>query len=338
MRMTFTALSVLALLAAGCDPEAPVESSDVEAEIDAKIAVHAANSTTHSNLLVPAANVSGEFDGDQIEDGSIGIADLGIGSVGAEELADQSISVADMGAGSVGSLQLVDQAVTTAKIAPNAVTATEIAVGAIAGGVGGVLLDDSIDSADINNNSILGVDIANNTLSGTQIANDILDDGDIVDDGLDDTSLAANSVTASELANNAVDTNAIVDGDVTTAKIANQGVTQAKIDSDWSGQRVDATGGAGANYTVVFGVNNNTGAMVTVDATGACDSDQANGRVRINNGAQDDVFICPDTNLTTPDLFALTLMVADGDTLTFEFDAGMNNATMRWRLFKIEFN
>lgn len=343
MRKTLSALSVLAILAAGCDPEAPVQSSDVAAEIDGKIAVHAADSSTHNNLLVAAANVSGEFDGDQIQDGSIGIADLGSGSVGSDEIADQSISVDDLGASSVGALQLVDNSISTAKIADSAVTASKIAAGSVSGGLAGAIADNTIGTADIENQSIAAADIANDTITGTQIANNILDDADIVDNGLDDTSLAANSVTDSELADNAVDAGAIAANAVTSGKIMNANVTAAKLadgavtafGGKLSAPDVLGSGTMGA-FTTAFTMRvPNNGTVIRVVA--GCESDKPMSMLRLQDNNQMIDVTCPDTDLMGPmSLFILeiTTNMAAEDVL-FRYKSEANGDTTRWRIFSV---
>lgn len=340
-----SALAFAALLTAGCDPEAPVQSSNVTDEINGAVDAHAADPTTHTNLLIPAANLTGEIDGDQIEDGSIGIADIGTGAVGSDEIADQSIAFADLSAGSVGALQLVDDSVTSAKIAANAITASEIAAGAISGGIAGPITDNTITTADVMNDSILSADISDNSLTGADIADNILTDADIMDDSLTAASLANNSVGAGELADNAVDANAIqtdavttakiTDANVTAAKLGSLSVTQAKLNTDMAGELQDAATGANNN---IFTFRNTSGGALGVTIWGVCESNVNGSQVFINDGAAT-ADGCPNTALNgPPEIFILTdTMVMNNTNVTFQIDAGANDGIVRWRIYGIQF-
>jgi len=366
MQTKFLAVSIsmVALLAAGCDPEAPVESSDVDAEIQAAITLHGDDTTTHGNLVVPAANVSGEFDSDQIAAGAIGNSELDVNSVGSEEIADGTIAIGDMGAGSVGTTQLADLSVSAAKIQVGSIDATKLAANSIVGGLAGVvmdgtitafdlgaasvgtvqLMDDGVTTDDIANDTITDVNIADNTITAGSLANDSVGMGEIAADAVGTGEIAANTVAAvdiaadavgaSELANDAVDTTAIVDLAVDSTKLSALAVTQAKIDSDFVGRRVDAVGGAGANLNAVFVFTEPSGgAAIDITVVGACESTEAGSIVRLG----DQSAACPDVGANntidgTPVLFRLVFN-ASNQNVTFSYDAGANNDTVAWEIY-----
>ena len=89
-RFSILALAVLALTA--CDPKAPVEGSGGGGgDIDAAIAAHAANATTHTNLQVAAANVTGQFGGTQIQDFAITADKIANDSIDGDHILDGSV-------------------------------------------------------------------------------------------------------------------------------------------------------------------------------------------------------------------------------------------------------
>ena len=356
MRTSFLAIAIstMALLSAGCDPEAPVQSSDVAAEIDGKIAVHAVDTTTHTNLVIPAANVSGEFDSDQIAAGAIGNSELDVSSVGSEEIADGTIALADMGAGSVGASQLVALSVDGSKLAPGSIGPSHLALNSIVGGAAGPIMDGTITGADIMGNSIGGAQILDNAIASADITDNSVASVDVLLDSLGAVDLAPDSVGASELANNAVDTNAIVAlavddtklaaDSVTMTKILNLAVdstklaalavTQAKIDSDFVGRRLDATGGAGAALNAVFVFTEPAGgAAIDITVVGACESTEPGSIVRLG----DQSAACPDVGNNnpidgTPVLFRLVFN-ATNENVTFSYDAGADNNTVAWEIY-----
>ena len=63
--------------------------------------MHAVDTTTHTNLVIPAANVSGEFDSDQIAAGAIGNSELDVSSVGSDKTVEGSVYLEFPNAGRV---------------------------------------------------------------------------------------------------------------------------------------------------------------------------------------------------------------------------------------------
>jgi hypothetical protein len=106
--------------------------------------------------------------------------------------------------GVIPGAKLVTASVTATQIAPNAITASELA-------------GDAVDTAAVQDAAITNVKLA----SG-------IDGGKLVTDSVTATQIAPNAITASELADNAVDTAAIQSAAVTDAKVAS-GIDGAKL-------------------------------------------------------------------------------------------------------------
>ena len=332
MRTKWMSVLVIALVGAGCDPEAPVQSSDVEAEIDAKIAVHAGDATTHTNLLIPAANISGEIDGAQIEPDTIGLSQLGTGSVASDEIADQSIASADIGTSAVGPLQLADNAVTGPKIAADAVDASKLAPNAVTGGMAGAIMDQSISAFDMGPNSVAALQVIDGSIGTAEITNDTIDDTDVGNNALTAASLATNSVAADELANDAVDSAAIANNAVIDTKIADLAVTQTKLNTNMAGR---GTNGAA---TTVFSWVNQAG-NVTFTITGACRSDAA-GSVVILRNDDDNTDVtgdCGDALANPPETFKVSVTAMDGDLIQFRYDSEAMGDITEWQIYSVSF-
>jgi hypothetical protein len=111
----------------------------------------------NGSMLAPGAVTGGI--GGTVTDNSIDSNDVGPDAVGASELADDAVDFAAMLDDSVGFTEMRDDAIGFAEMRDNAVGnnemrddaigPSELANGAVVGGTGGDILDDSITSADL---------------------------------------------------------------------------------------------------------------------------------------------------------------------------------------------
>ena len=77
--------------------------------------------------------------GGDLQDNTVGADDIGPAAVGASELADNAVDFAAM----------LDDAIGNAEMRDNAIQSAELANGAVVGGIGGDILDNSVTSADL---------------------------------------------------------------------------------------------------------------------------------------------------------------------------------------------
>ncbi len=148
---------------------------------------------------------------------------------------------------------------------------------------GGVLVDDSVSTATVQNNAIIDTKIADGAVTNTKVA----------DGAVTNAKVANNAVTNGKIADNAVTTAKVADAAVTGLKLADNAVTSAKVtDGAITGLKLadGAVGGAKLADNAVTGAkladNTVTGAKISDGAvTGAKLADGLVTNVKVAAGA-----------------------------------------------------
>src|SRR3954463_10983379 len=122
-RMGKISLAAVGLLwLAACDPKTPVQTSDINTQVDQKIAAHNADSTAHAGLPIHVNQLQETIGSAQLTDGAVTSAKIQDGAVTATQIADGSITSAKLGSASVAAQALAANAVQTAAIGDLMVT------------------------------------------------------------------------------------------------------------------------------------------------------------------------------------------------------------------------
>lgn len=353
-------VSIAALVLAACDPKAPVESSGgTSADLDAAIAAHAADASTHTNLQVAAANVVGSFgsaqiqdgaitadkiandsiDSDHIFDGSIGTNDLAGGAVGQQQLANGAVAAQHLAVNAVQTASIGDLMVTGAKIAADAISTAKILDGQVgAGDLGadavttGKILDGEVQNGDLGADAVTSAKIMDGQVANGDLGADAVTSGKIMDGEVMNADLDADAVTTAKIMDGQVQTDDIANANVTTAKIADAGVTVAKLFTTENGR------GAATAFTdvQVFQTNNAPPANVTV--TLACGAEAGTaGEMRIVEGANlvAGPVACPANSAANPLLLRMTFAPANNKNYELEYRAGAAASAVVWRFLNI---
>lgn len=106
---------------------------------------------------------------------------------------------------------------------------------------------ESVNSASIQDASILAIDIADLQIVTNKLADLAVTAAKIAGDTIGAAQIAADAVGSSELANNAVDTNALQALAVTAAKVANDSLTASQLATDAVGAAEIAAGAVGTS-------------------------------------------------------------------------------------------
>jgi hypothetical protein len=135
------------------------------------------------------------------------------------KVAPDGITANEIAAGAVGSSEIATGAVGNAELATDAVTTDKIAAGAVG----------TTDIADL---AVTNAKLAADAVTADKIAADAVGASEIATGAVGNAELAADAVTTDKIATGAVGTTDIADLAVTTAKIANLAVTNAKLAAD----------------------------------------------------------------------------------------------------------
>lgn len=185
---------------------------------------------------VPATDITGQVDGNQIADAAITATKIGndavttakiaVGAITSTELGVDAVTSAKIANSAITAAKIGNDAVTTAKIANDAVTADVIAAGAI---TETKIAADAVTTAKIAANAITASEIAAGSITSSEIAANTISAGNIAAGAISATEIAAGAITTGKLAAGAVTANEIAADAITTEKIAAGAVTAAEI-------------------------------------------------------------------------------------------------------------
>lgn len=336
IRLPLVAVAALAL--AACDPKAPVEANE-SADVDAAIAAHAADASTHTNLSVAAANVTGSFgsaqiqdfaitadkiandtiDSDHIFDGSIATNDIAGSAIGQQQLANGAVAAQHLSANAVQTAAIGDLMVTSGKIAGDAITTAKI-------------LDGEVATGDLGANAVTSAKIMDGQVANGDLGADAVTSGKIMDGQIMNADLDADAVTTAKIMDGQVQTNDLANLNVTTAKIADNSVTVAKLFTTENGR------GTGTAFTDVQVFQTNSAPPANVTVTLACGAEAGSaGEMRIVEGANTVAgpVTCPANSATNPLLVRMAFAPANNKNYELEYKAGAANSAVVWRFLNI---
>ena len=201
------------------------------------------NGTSWDSLVpdidsIPAANITGKLQSNQIaldaitEDliapDAVGAAQLASGAVGPANLQVNSVSEQALTIDAVRSDNIIAGAVIAGKIAVDAVTSNTIAAGAV---VAGKIGADAITANEIASNSITANEIAANAITASELAANSVTAANIVGNTITGDKISANTITGGLLATSGIITNSAQIGDlvVENAKIKNAAIDTLKV-------------------------------------------------------------------------------------------------------------
>lgn len=371
MRLTLVHIAFLSasLALVACDPQSPVESTDV----DSKIAEHN-QSGDHPNLTVPIGNVTGDVTTDRIADGTIGAADLSTTAVNGGTIQDESVTGADIQDGTLGGTDLAggiigpqhlalnavdsaaiaplaiittklnDNAVTTIKIADNQITGAKILDGEIANAdiaaaaniAGTKLANDAITSAKIMDGQVQNGDLAADAVTTAKILDGEVQNGDLGADSVTSAKIMNGQVALADLATDAVDStkilnNSILTADIADASVTNGGITDAKLNFQTHGRSAST---AAVDF-LVYKIGNAAESPGTITVSLACGAEAGTaGTILVRrNTTNMETFTCPANAAAQPEVFitAPAIPVGNNDLITLRVTAGAAASAVVWR-------
>ena len=207
------------------------------------------------NIASSFADLTGQIAANQIPDGIITNAKLGVnyagsttkggsatsavkldtartfsftgvvtGSTSFDGTEDASITTT-IGDGQITDTMLADNAVTTAKLSNNSVTSAKIVDGTI---VAADIADATITGVKLVNSTITGGKIASNTITATNIANSTITNAKMAANSINSSNIVDGTVTGSDLAANTVTVNNLA-SDVGTVAVQNSEPTDSNV-------------------------------------------------------------------------------------------------------------
>ena len=227
-----------------------------------------ANATARSDHNHDAAYVN------EGQGNSITTAMIVDGTVGSTDIADNSLTAADLAPDSVTASELADNAVDVAAIQDGATLAEILDDDGAGSGLDADLLDGqhaaAFAASGHNHDATYVNEGQADSITAAMIVDGTIGTMDIANDSLTAADLAPDSVTASELANNAVDVAAIQDG-ATLAEILDDDGAGSGLDADMlDGQHAAAFAVSGHNHDAAYvneGQANSITAAMIVDGT-----------------------------------------------------------------------
>lgn len=183
---------------------------------DAKLGVNYAGSATKGGSATSAVKL----------DTARTIAFTGVvtGSTAFDGTEDVSIATT-IGAGQITGTMLADNAVTTDKLSNNSVTSAKIVDGTI---VAGDIADATITGAKLVNSTITGGKIASNTITATNIANSTITNAKMAANSVNSSNIVDGTVTGTDLAANTVTLNNLA-SDVGTVAVQSSQPTDSNV-------------------------------------------------------------------------------------------------------------
>lgn len=183
---------------------------------DAKLGVNYAGSATKGGSATSAVKL----------DTARTIAFTGVvtGSTAFDGTEDVSIATT-IGAGQITGTMLADNAVTTDKLSNNSVTSAKIVDGTI---VAADIADATITGAKLVNSTITGGKIASNTITATNIANSTITNAKMAANSVNSSNIVDGTVTGTDLAANTVTLNNLA-SDVGTVAVQSSQPTDSNV-------------------------------------------------------------------------------------------------------------
>lgn len=295
-RIGWVALAGISLWLTACDPKTPVQTSDINTQVDQKIAAHNADSAAHAGLPIHVSQLVEGIGSGQITDGSITSSDIADATITSTQIADGGITPTKLaggavtaqaiGANAVQTAAIGDLMVTGVKIANGSVTTTQIAAGANIAGTqlaAGANIAGSQLAAGAN---ITGSQLAAAAnIAGSQLA---------AAANIAGTQLAANAnITGAQLAAGAniagtqlAAAAGIVGTQLTAGTLTSTQIAQGAIDDTRVNLSVNGTGNQTAN-TTFYAMNTDAawtnGTVVTL--TFSCSSTANDGVIQVFDAA-----------------------------------------------------
>jgi hypothetical protein len=121
------------------------------------------------------------IDSDSIVDGTITGTDIGAETITGANIDDGTIGVDDLGTASVGSDEVIDNSLTSDDLAANSVTDSELADDAVDTAA---IQDGAVNSAKVEDNSLTADDLAANSVTASELADDAVDTAAIQDNAV----------------------------------------------------------------------------------------------------------------------------------------------------------
>ncbi|AHZ85359.1 hypothetical protein AB1A81_13185 [Bdellovibrio bacteriovorus] len=177
-----------------------------------------------------------------IEDGSIGTADLAPNAVTAAQITNNAVTTDKIADEAITSDKLMNMSITNSKIADGAITFNKIANGAISTSK---IVDSAITSAKILDGSIVTADMADAAITSAKIADGTIVTSDVADAAITSAKIEDGTIVTSDIADAAINSAKIADGSIATADMANSAVTTAKIaDGNVTDAKINSVSGS----------------------------------------------------------------------------------------------
>ncbi|MGK5091237.1 tail fiber domain-containing protein, partial [Deltaproteobacteria bacterium TL4] len=150
------------------------------------------------------------------------------------KILDGTIVAGDMGTGAVTTTQILDGTIATGDIGAGAVTTTEI-------------LDGTVANADISASAAIAYTKLNlvSAVKGSDLVDGTVDTADLANDSVTTGKIINGTILAEDLASNSITTAKITDGNVTTAKLSVDAKQTLKLDATVKTGNYSATGSDG---------------------------------------------------------------------------------------------
>ena len=183
---------------------------------DAKLGVNYAGSTTKGGSATSAVKLDTAR--------TFSFTGVVTGSTSFDGTEDASIATT-IGDGQITGTMLADNAVTTAKLSNNSVTSAKIVDGTI---VAADIADATITGVKLVNSTITGGKIASNTITATNIANSTITNAKMAANSINSSNIVDGTVTGSDLAADTVALNNLA-SDVGTIAVQNSEPTDSNV-------------------------------------------------------------------------------------------------------------
>lgn len=191
------------------------------------------------NIASSFADLTGQIAANQIPDGIITDAKLGVNYAGSATKGGSATSAVKLATARTISFTGVVTGSTTFDGTANVSIATTIGAGQI---TGTMLADNAVTTDKLSNNSvtsakivdgtIVAADIADATITGAKLVNSTITGGKIASNTITATNIANSTITNAKMAANSVNSSNIVDGTVTGSDLAANTVTLNNLASD----------------------------------------------------------------------------------------------------------
>lgn len=200
------------------------------------------------NIASSFADLTGQIAANQIPDGIITDAKLGVNYAGSATKGGSATSAVKLDTARTISFTGVVTGSTTFDGTENVSIATTIGAGQI---TGTMLADNAVTTDKLSNNSvtsakivdgtIVGADIADATITGTKLVNSTITGGKIASNTITASNIANNTITNAKMAINSINSSNIVDGTVTGTDLAANTVRLYNLDTSIGTVAVQST-------------------------------------------------------------------------------------------------